>query len=393
MKNIVLLGSTGSIGTQALQVIERQPEQYKCIAISAEKSAEALLFQAVRHRPLYVGIADETAAATLRGRLPEGTKLLTGQNANADLAALPEADIILIGVAGFAGLPALLAALRAGKTVALANKESIVFGNRLVQEALKIYGGSILPVDSEHSAIFQCLQNGGKEEVTALHLTASGGPFYGLTSEELKNVTVEQALKHPVWRMGSKISIDSATLMNKGLEVIEASYLFDIQQSNIFVLIHPQSIIHSMVEYCDGTVIAQLSAPDMRLAIQYALSYPQREKRQIERLSLSSLQQLTFFCADEKPAIRLARQALIGGDAMTIAYCAANDVAVELFLNGRIGFMEIIRIVEHTMEGTKAASMHTIEEVLDTVAQARRLALSYSSFRSERKTQFYGNSD
>lgn len=377
MKQIVVMGSTGSIGKQALQVIEAFPAQFKVLALCANNNAEELAVQAARVRPRFVGLADESAAAALRGRLPAGAELLAGQGANEALAALPEADIVLIGIAGFAGLPALLAALRAGKTVALANKESIVCGHTPVQEALAAYGGRILPVDSEHSAIFQCLQNGGHGEVAALHITASGGPFWKTPQEELASVSAAEALKHPVWRMGSKISIDSATLVNKGLEVIEASYLFRIPQSHIEVLIHPQSIVHSMVEYCDGAVIAQLSAPDMRLAIQYALGYPARLERQIKRLSLPALGMLEFHSGEAYPAIRLARAAAQAGGAQPTAYCVADEVAVGAFLEGRIGFMDILHTLEYAMGHIGALPVDTAARVNDAADTARELAEAY----------------
>lgn len=377
LKKVVVLGSTGSIGTQALSVISDSPGRLQLLAISAESSTELLARQAAAFGVRYVGIAQEGKAGALRAQLPAGVELIQGAGANAALAALPEADIVLIGVSGFAGLPALLAALQAGKTVALANKESIVCGNRLVKDALKRYGGSILPVDSEHAAIFQCLQNGSRGEVAALHLTASGGPFWQKTQQELAAVTVEQALKHPVWRMGAKISIDSATLANKGLEVIEASYLFDTLEHNIFVLIHPQSIVHSMVEYCDGAVIAQLSAPDMRLAIQYALNYPRRETRQIARLSLAEIGALTFHSAEEFPAIRLARQALRGEDTLGIAYCIADEVAVAAFVEGRIGFLDILSTVEHTLARMEERSIRAEEDVYAAAQEAERIARAF----------------
>ena len=241
----------------------------------------------------------------------------------------------------------------------------------MVQEALQRYGGRIVPVDSEHSALFQCLQNGTQSEVASLILTASGGPFREYTEEQLARVTPEQALRHPVWQMGRKITVDSATLFNKGLEVIEASFLFGFPNTHISVLIHPQSIVHSMVEYVDGSVIAQMSAPDMRLAIQYALSYPERIDRQIERLSLAKICGLTFFCADDHPAIRLARSALAGGDVLPVVYNAANEKAVELFLEHRIGFLDICRAVEHAMEFAPNAVIRSMDDVMQIDREAR----------------------
>ncbi len=364
MKNIVVLGSTGSIGTQALSVIAAHPDRFQTLALSANKNDQLLLKQACMTRTRYVGLADISAAQKLQGVLPPGVRLEAGNDANCALAVLPEADIVLNCISGIAGLPALLCALRAGKTVALANKESIVCGNPLVQEALQTYGGHIIPVDSEHSALFQCLQNGKKSDVASLILTASGGPFREYTEEQLACVTPEQALRHPVWNMGRKITVDSATLFNKGLEVIEASFLFGFPNTHISVLIHPQSIVHSMVEYVDGTLIAQMSAPDMRLAIQYALSYPERISRQIERLSLAKVCSMTFYSADDHPAIRLAHAALAGSDILPIVYNAANEMAVELFIGGRIGFLDIRRAVENALEFAPNANIRSLEDVM-----------------------------
>ncbi len=371
-KNIVVLGSTGSIGTQALSVIAAHPDRFETLALSANRSARLLCEQAAATRARYVGLADTAAAQELRNLLPPGVRLEAGKDANCALAALPEADIVLICIGGIEGLPALLCALRAGKTVALANKESIVCGNPLVQEALQTYGGRIVPVDSEHSALFQCLQNGTQSEVASLILTASGGPFREYTEEQLARVTPEQALNHPVWHMGRKITVDSATLFNKGLEVIEASFLFGFPNTHISVLIHPQSIVHSMVEYVDGSVIAQMSAPDMRLAIQYALSYPERLDRQIERLSLAKIGGLTFFSADDHPAIRLARAALAGGDVLPVVYNAANEIAVELFLEHRIGFLDIRRAVEHALEFAPNAFVRSLNDVMQIDTETRK---------------------
>lgn len=374
-KKIVILGSTGSIGVQTLAVVGAYPDQFEVLALSAGTNIRLLAEQAAAFHPRYAGLADALKAQTLRDLLPQGTELEAGKEANSVLAALPEADIVLIGMGGIQGLPALLSALRAGKTVALANKESIICGNTLVKAALKEYGGCILPVDSEHSAIFQCLQNGKKSEVETLILTASGGPFREFTEEQLECVTPEQALRHPVWRMGRKISVDSATLFNKGLEVIEASFLFDFPNTHISVLIHPQSIVHSMVEYQDGTVIAQLSAPDMRLAIQYALLYPERSGRQIPKLSLAQIGTLTFQSADDHPAIRLARAALAGGETLPIVFNAANEAAVELFLEHKIGFLDIRRAVEHAMEHAASAAIRSLPDVMQVDHDARRLVL------------------
>lgn len=376
-KNVVVLGSTGSIGTQALCVVAAHPDRFQTLALSANRSTELLAEQVAATRARYVGLADTSVAQELRRLLPPDVRFEAGEDANCALAALPEADIVLICIGGIAGLPALLCALRAGKTVALANKESIVCGNPLVQEALHAYGGRIIPVDSEHSALFQCLQGGTKNEVASLVLTASGGPFREYSEERLAQVTPEQALRHPVWHMGRKITVDSATMFNKGLEVIEASFLFGFPNTHISVLIHPQSIVHSMVEYVDGTVIAQMSAPDMRLAIQYALSYPARIDREIERLSLAKIGGLTFFNADDHPAIRLAHAALAGGDTLPVVYNAANEMAVDLFLGHRIGFLDIRRAVERALEFAQKANIRSLEDVMLIDQETRKQVAAF----------------
>lgn len=370
-KNVVVLGSTGSVGTQTLDVLHALPEEFSLLALSAGKSVDLLVEQASAFLPRYVGIADEELEHTLKERLPAACRIEAGEGVNCAFAALPEADIIVIGISGMDGLPPLLAALKAGKTVALANKESIVCGNPLVKAALSAYHGKIVPVDSEHSAIFQCLQSGAMEEVETLILTASGGPFRGFTEEQLQNVTPEQALKHPVWRMGSKITIDSATLFNKGLEVIEASFLYDLPNTQISVLIHPQSIVHSMVEYKDGASIAQLSVPDMRLAVQYALSYPKRLSRRIPRLDLAKIGALTFEDGNSQPAIRLAHAALTGGETLPIVYNAANEEAVELFVSYKIGFLDIRRAVEEALAHAPQGRIASLADVLEADAYAR----------------------
>lgn len=378
MKKIALLGSTGSIGTQALDVIENSPNEFEIIALSTYGDVDAICSQANKFRPAYVGVANKEVAAGLKARLPQGTKLIVGDDASPMLASLPEADIILNGIAGIAGLPALLSSLNAGKTVALANKESIICGNDLVREAIEKHGGKILPVDSEHSAIFQCINGNNASEIHALHITASGGPFWRMNQSELENVTIEQALRHPVWSMGQKISIDSATLMNKGLEVIEAGFLFNVPYCNIFVLIHPQSIVHSMVEYKDGSCIAQLSVPDMRLAIQYALFYPERGDANVERLSLNKVRELTFFDGNDRPAIALAREALRLSGAMPTAYCAADEEAVNMFLNGRLKFSNIVAAVESVMGRAGQAKLSSLSDIEQYIKEVKALVNEYN---------------
>lgn len=383
-KKVVILGSTGSVGKQTLAVIEQERSKFEVLAIGAGANARGLLAQAKAYAPNYVGIADEAEQNVLQEGLPPATTLIAGADAMCTLASLDEADVIVIGISGIAGLPPLLEALRAGKTVAIANKESIVCAYPLVKAMIDAYGGRILPVDSEHSALFQCLQNGRREEVAVLHLTASGGRFWEQPDEVLAKVTPQEALFHPVWNMGKKITIDSATLFNKGLELIEAAYLYEMPNSHISVLIHPQSIVHSMVEYTDGAVIAQLAMPDMRLPIQYALSYPERLNRQIPRLSLHDIGKLTFYDGNRQPAIVLARQALIGGGALPTVYHAANDIAVQLFLEGRIGFLDIRRAVEYALEhAPKANTPSTLEDVLAVDKAARRIVRERYSRKRE----------
>ncbi len=375
-KRLVILGSTGSVGRQTLEVAAYHPELFEVLGISAGSNSALLLEQAVAFRPRFAAISDEGCAKDLRRALPKGTELEVGKDASSVLAALPDADIVLLGISGLDGLPPLISALKAGKVVALANKESIVCANTLIKKLLKEYSAKILPVDSEMSAIFQCLQSGRETEVASLILTASGGPFWKMNKEELISVTPEQALKHPIWNMGAKISIDSATMFNKGLELIEASNLFNVQSNHISVLIHPQSIVHSMVEYMDGSVIAQMAVPDMRLAIQYALGYPNRLKRQVERLSLPELSGLTFFDAEAAPAIRLARRALSGGETLPIVYNAANDIGVELFVQKRAGFLDIYKIVEDAMDNAPKGDVNTLEDIMFIDTQVRRQVLA-----------------
>jgi len=372
-KRIVVLGSTGSIGTQALDVIAANPGSMELVGLGAGSSAGKIVEQAMRFSARYIALADRGASAFLKRRVPAGRKLFTGNEGMAEIAALPEADIVVMGITGLQALPPLLSALKAGKTVALANKESIVCGNPLVQAVLREPGaGRILPVDSEQSAIFQCL--GTRNAVERVILTASGGPFRGYGEAELAAVTPKEALAHPTWRMGPKITIDSATMFNKGLEVLEAAYLFGMQREQIKVLIHPQSIVHSMVEYRDGSVMAQLAAPDMRLAIQYALTYPERLPGPSKRLSLSEVGTLTF----EEPspplnlALELAYMALEAGGTMPAIYNGANDAVVALFLKGACTLLDIHRAVAYAMERAEENTVGSLEDILEADAWAKR---------------------
>lgn len=341
MKKIAVLGCTGSIGTQTLDVVRNNRDEYRIVGLSCGSSVEELAKQAIEFDCLTVGVADESKREQLRALLPNA-KVFCGVDALTQV--MSDADVAVVAVVGMIGLKAVLAALEAGKTVALANKESLVAGGAAVTAALK-RGGRILPVDSEHSAVWQCLQ--GEKAFKRIILTASGGPFYFTPTDELASVTPERAVAHPNWRMGKKISVDSATMMNKGLEIIEARWLFDTL--NIDYVIHPESVVHSMVEFADGSIKAQACAPDMRMPIQYALSYPEHAKREYKPLSLPL--GLRFLPPDETrfPAPKLARQAIeCGGTAATVLN-AANEAAVRLFLERKISFMDIVKIAERAL--------------------------------------------
>lgn len=372
IKQVTVLGSTGSIGRQTLDVVASHPGETALLGIAANRDVEALIRQAAEYRPCIVACETPFDA----GLLPAGTEAILGPGATEKLAAISDADVVVNGVSGFAALAPLAASLRAGKRVALANKESVVCGKKLVDELLGEHGGEILPVDSEQSAIFQCLQNGRREEVQRLILTASGGPFWREPREALKGITVEQALMHPTWNMGKKITIDSATLFNKGLEVIEAAYLFDFSAEQIDVVIHPQSIVHSMVAYQDGTVMANMSKPDMRLPIQYAITYPNREASPCETLNLWSEKPLSFHKPDldRFRSLRLAYEALRAGESCPLAYNGANEAAVEAFCSGRIGFLDIERTVDYTLNQHKPEVLKNLEEIIEADRLVRVLA-------------------
>ena len=348
MINLVILGSTGSIGTQALALADMHPELIKIRGLAANSGGEAFKRQIAKYKPDYAALANKEAAAGLNF---EGVHILSGPEGICELASLECADVVLVAVVGIAGLDAVLAALKAGKRVALANKEALVAGGECV---MKLAGGRagerLLPVDSEHSAIFQCLNGENIGSLERLILTASGGPLLNYTGS-LKDVTVEQALSHPNWSMGPKISVDSATLMNKGLEVIEARWLFDVPGEKIEVSIHPESIVHSMIEFRDGAVMAQLGCPDMRVAIMYALTYPQRQPTGVDRLDFGRLLNLSFLPPDTGrfPCLELAYQALKMGGTAPAVLNGANEEAVKAFLGKRIGFGDIPVIIEHTI--------------------------------------------
>lgn len=376
MKRVAILGGTGSIGAQGLDVIRQYPEEFTLVGLHGGSDAATLARQALEFAPEHVALTDPARAGELSPLASRGMTLHTGPDAACELAALPDADIVLHGVSGIAGLAPLLAALTAGKTVALANKEALVCAHTLVRRAMEAGGGTILPVDSEQSALFQCLKTGQISDVARLILTASGGPFREYTLEQMARVTPEQALRHPVWRMGSGITLDSATLFNKGLEILEASCLFGVDGARISVLIHPQSVVHGMVEFADGTLAAQLARPDMRTCIRYAFSYPDRLPGDGERLTAATLSSLEFFEPDCErfPALPLAYEALEAGGAQPLAYQAANAAAGKLFLSGKIGFLDIANCVRYAMARMGGNEPRTLEDALSLHRRARQLA-------------------
>ncbi|MGB6229624.1 MAG: 1-deoxy-D-xylulose-5-phosphate reductoisomerase [Litorimonas sp.] len=357
-RTITVLGSTGSIGENTLDLLERaEPGQFEVVGLSANRNVARLAEQAIAFGAKAVAIADPAGETELRERLASHSiDVLLGESGLVELAQRP-ADITMAAIVGAAGLEPTLAAVGQGKTVALANKECLVCAGNSFMQAVDRHGTTLLPVDSEHNAIFQVLDRNRPETVTRLILTASGGPFRETSLEDLQSVTREDALAHPVWSMGSKISIDSATLMNKGLELIEASWLFDVSSNRIDVVVHPQSTIHSMVEYIDGSVLAQMGSPDMRTPIAYALAWPERMVAPVERLDFAKLGQMTFFEPDTVrfPALRLAREALEAGGQASCVLNAANEVAVDAFLNGQIRFLDIPAICERALDQLSAS--------------------------------------
>ncbi len=373
MRKVVLLGSTGSIGTSTMKVAEDLPERIRLVGLAAGHNAERLLEQALKHRPKAVCISEPSNAAPLRQALEPATRVLHGSDGLLSLATMPEADIVLIAIVGTAGLQPALAAIRAGKDIAVASKEILVMAGEIVMREARQHGVRVLAVDSEHSAMFQCLDGVPSSAVRRLLLTASGGPFRQTPVEEFPAITVERALKHPSWVMGRKITIDSATLFNKGLEMIEARWLFDVEIGRVAVVVHPQSVVHSMVEFVDGSILAQLSSPDMCLPIQYALTYPERVSSQRVQTNLTQLGNLTFEEPDPKrfPALALARRAAEIGGTQPAVLNAANEVAVEAFLKGRINFPQISEIVSSTLERHEPLLHPTLEQILTADAWAR----------------------
>lgn len=350
---ITILGSTGSIGTQTLDVIESHPERFHAAVLTAGRNWELLARQALRHRPRLVVIAEDSVYPQLKDALAgSGIETASGPEAIADAAGLLSDDIVVGAMVGYSGLEPTLRALEMGKTVALANKETLVAAGRIVTDTCRRTGARLLPVDSEHSAIFQCLQGESHDKIRKIILTASGGPFRTTQADMMDSITPEQALKHPNWDMGAKVTIDSASMMNKGLEMIEARWLFDVAPEDIEILVHPQSVVHSMVEYIDGSVKAQLGLPDMRMPIRYALGYPERLPSRAERLSLTAYGTLTFEEPDfnKFPLLGIAYQAIATGAAAPTVMNAANEVAVRAFLNRQIRFTDMPRVVRETMD-------------------------------------------
>ena len=375
MKKITILGSTGSIGTQTLDVVRDNRDKFEVVAISANSSIDLLLKQILEFSPKYVAVYNEESAQKLENMIPENINIevLRGMDGLVKVCELEEVDVVLTAVVGMIGLVPTMAAIKAGKTIALANKETLVTAGELVMREAKNNNVKILPVDSEHSAIFQCLNGENKKEIEKIILTASGGPFRGKNKEELLKVTKDQALKHPNWDMGRKISIDSSTLMNKGLEVIEAKWLFDVNVDDIEVVVHPQSIVHSMVSFRDSSIIAQLGCPDMRLPIQYALTYPKRLETDFERLDFRKVSTLTFEEPDMDtfPCLKLAYDALRMGGTYCAALNSANEVLVNEFLNDKISFYDIPYYIERTLQEHKNRVNPTLEDILEVDKETR----------------------
>ena len=366
MKNIAILGSTGSIGTQTLDVV-RKNNDLRVVAVSAGRSVEKLEEQIREFHPLLAVVWDEKAAEDLKIRIADTTtKVVSGMDGLLELASMPESDILVTAIVGMIGIRPTMEGIRAGKDIALANKETLVTAGHLIMPMAKEYGVSILPVDSEHSAIFQAIHGEEKKEIHKLLITASGGPFRGRTTDYLKNVTVADTLKHPNWVMGQKITVDSATLVNKGLEVMEAKWLFDMDLDHIQVVVQPQSIIHSMVEFKDGAIMAQLGTPDMRLPIQYALYYPHRRYLDGDRLDFTKLREITFEVPDMETfrGLPMAIQASGEGGSMPTVFNAANELAVKKFLEEKIGFLDIYEIIAQSMDRHKKIAHPDLDEIL-----------------------------
>lgn len=368
MKYIAILGSTGSIGTQTLEVVEHNPE-LQVLALAAGSNVEKMEEQIRRFRPQIAAMWSEKAAADLKNRVADiPVKVVSGMEGLLEIAVMPQVEVLVTAIVGMIGIRPTIAAIEAGKDIALANKETLVTAGHIIMPLAKEKGVSILPVDSEHSAIFQSLNGEPADRIAKILLTASGGPFRGKTKEELARVQVEDALKHPNWAMGQKITIDSSTLVNKGLEVIEAKWLFGVELDRIQVVVHPQSIIHSMVEYVDGAIMAQLGTPDMKLPIQYALFYPDRRPMPGKKLDFYELGQMTFEKPDTETfgGLRLAYEAATVGGSLPTVYNAANEKAVELFLKRKISYLQITELIAESMEQHRVIATPSVDEILQT---------------------------
>lgn len=372
MKKIGILGSTGSIGTQTLEIVRSNPD-LQVIALAAGSNVSLMEQQVREFHPMLAVMGSEEAAADLKNRIADtDTRVSAGMEGMLELAVLPQMEVLVTAIVGMIGIRPTIAAIKAGKTIALANKETLVTAGHIIMPLAKEKGVSILPVDSEHSAIFQSMHGENRERVSKILLTASGGPFRGKKTEELQDITVEDALKHPNWSMGRKITVDSATLVNKGLEVMEAKWLFDVEPEQIQVVVHPQSIIHSMVEYVDGGIMAQLGMPDMKLPIQYALFYPDRRPMDGRRVDFFALKSISFEEPDVKTfrGLQLAYDAIAAGGSMPTVFNAANEKAVGLFLDKKIRFLAIYDLIQGAMEQHKVIANPTVDEILEAEAQA-----------------------
>ena len=378
MKNITILGATGTIGLNTLDVVSRHPDQFNAFAVCANSDWTSLIQICKDHQPSFAVLSEEASAEKLRAAVSPGVQVLCGEDSLDEIAAHPNTDFVMAAIVGGAGMSSTFSAAKAGKRIMLANKESLILGGNLLLGLVKNSGAEIIPVDSEHSAIFQCLK-GGSDGLSKIQLTASGGPFLKTSFENLKSATPEQACNHPNWKMGKKISVDSSTMMNKGLEIIEASFLFGLSASQIEVVIHPQSIVHSFVYFDDGSVLSQLGLPDMRSAIAYALSHPGRIKSGVKALDLTQQESLEFHQPDLKKykCLELAYLALEQGKSAPGTLNAANEVAVNAFLKNKIGFLDIPEVVEKTLQEVSCQNLDTLESVVENDQLSRKIAQSF----------------
>ncbi|WP_027366866.1 1-deoxy-D-xylulose-5-phosphate reductoisomerase [Desulfocurvibacter africanus] len=386
-RRLAILGSTGSIGVSALKICAAHPDKFQVLALAGGRNAKLLAEQAAAFRPAWLGVLDDDTAAELIDLLPSGyaPTVLVGESAYTSIAALDWADVVLSCIVGAAGLAPTLAAVRAGKIVALANKESLVLAGGIIRQACRESGAVILPVDSEHNALFQAVHADGLKPVRSLILTASGGPFRGWDKERLRSVTRAQALNHPNWSMGAKITIDSSTLMNKGLEFIEACHLFGMAPQDVRVIVHPQSIVHSLAEFVDGSLLAHMGPPDMRVAIAYCLGFPERLGTGLAPLDLIALGQLTFEAPDTQafPCLRLAQEAFAAGPSHPVVLNAANEVAVDLFLRGRISYLDIPACIEAELSAHTSVTVDDLESILALDHEVRARTLAHWGERTE----------